>query len=396
MPLGLSAADRKLLVIGGALLLLMLGGTIVLSPPAPESASPDASTYSGLPGGAEAAYLLLSQLHYPVRRWEDSPAVLPSNPQNILLILAEPTQMPSEGERKLIADFVRRGGHLLFTGAALARFFPDVTLSPSGPDRERKTFPPNIPNALSRGAQRVTMQPEAAWEKLDESQWVLYGDAGSGVVVSWSLGLGEIIWWADPTPLTNAGITLDDNLAFFLNSVSGRISDAPREIYWDEYFHGQRASLWSYIGRTSLAWGLAQCGLLALAVILTFSRRSGPIYAPARVSRLSPLEFVDTLGGLYERARASPTAVSVSRQRLRFLLARQLGLPSDTPDAEMARQAGQRLGWKGAELADVLSRAAAAVTATDLKPREALDLVQALERHAAMLEVRAPFRQEES
>ena len=158
--------------------------------------------------------------------------------------------------------------------------------------------------------------------------------------MSWKLGDGEILWWAGSTPLTNAGITHDDNLAFFLKSVANWSLDEPYHIYWDEYFHGQRSSLWSYVGKTSLPWGLVQLGFLALAVLLTFSRRSGPTYIPAPVSRLSPLEFVDTLGGLYERAGAASSAVSVSYARLRSLLTRHLSLPGNIPDAELAQSAG--------------------------------------------------------
>jgi hypothetical protein len=215
-------------------------------------------------------------------------------------------------------------------------------------------------------------------------------------VVSWSIGDGEVLWWAGSTPLTNAGISRDDNLPFFLNSVANWSENQPLHIFWDEYFHGQRTSLWSYVGKTSLAWGVLQLGILAAAVILTFSRRSGPVYAPAGRSRLSPLEFVDTLGGLYERAGAASSAVSVSYLRLRSLLTRQLGFPSNTPAGELAKSAEQRLGWKDAGLADLLGRAEASCRMPKLSPRLALDLVQKLEQISARLSVRRQVRKEKN
>jgi hypothetical protein len=224
----------------------------------------------------------------------------------------------------------------------------------------------------------------------------LYGEQDTAAVVSWSYGEGEILWWAGSTPLSNAGITKDDNLAFFLNAVRNWAPGAPYRIYWDEYFHGQRSSLWSYVGKTSLAWGLLQFALLAIALIFTFSRRSGPVYVPAEVSRLSPLEFVDTLGGLYERAGAASSAVAVSYKRLRTLLARQLGLPSTTPDEELARGAEQRLGWRDSGVGELLRRASVSTFAAKLKPGEALDIVQKLEGQAARLVVRASNRKEKS
>jgi Domain of unknown function (DUF4350) len=388
MPLGIARSDRNLLLVGGALLLAMLAGTVVLSPPEEQLVSPVPSTYSGQPGGAEAAYLLLSQLHYPVRRWEDAPADLPSGLDNLLLILAEPTQPPTRREQQAIVEFVNQGGHVLFTGENISTFFPDASLSWVSPNKEWKTFSPVIPTDLARRAQHITLQVKAYWDKLDSSQFALYGEAGLPVVVRWRLGEGEILWWAGSTPLTNAGITRDNNLAFFLNSVSNWSPDKPYQIYWDEYFHGQRSSLWSYMGKTSLRGGLLQLGLAGLAVIFTFSRRSGPVYAPPHLSRLSPLEFVDTLGGLYERAHAASSAVSVSRLRLRVLLTRQLGLPRDVPDAALAQAAEQRFGWKNSGLAELLERSGAASSDALLRPRDGLDLVQRLERQAAKLELR--------
>ena len=393
MPARIASSDRKILLIGGGLLALMLTASAILAPPA-EVNSPIPSTYSGQSGGAEAAYLLLSQLHYPVRRWESSPTELGANPANALLILAEPSQLPSKGERRALEDFVKRGGHVLFTGAKIRTFFPQAHVSNNPPDPAWETFHPSIPSRLARGAQRVTLQPEAYWGAFDSSQLPLYGDVDTAAVVIWKLGEGEILWWAGSTPLTNAGITRDDNLPFLLNAMRNWPAEKPYEIYWDEYFHGQRGSLWSYVAETSFVWGLLQIGVIAFALLFTYSRRSGPIYTPAEVSRLSPLEYVETLGGLYERAGATSSAVAISHQRFRSLLTRQLGLPSTTPDPELGKAAEQRLGWKEAGIADLLQRAAEASREAKLPRSEGLDLVQKLERNAAKLAVRPSIRKE--
>lgn len=242
----------------------------------------------------------------------------------------------------------------------------------------------------------MTMQPEAYWGAFDSSQLALYGADDAAGAVSWKLGDGEILWWAGSTPLTNAGITKDDNLSFFLNAMKNWSSGETYEIYWDEYFHGQRSSLWSYVAKTSLVWGLLQIGVIAFALLFTYSRRSGPIYSLAEVSRLSPLEYVETLGGLYERAGAAGSAVAISYQRFRSLLTRQLGLPSNTSDQNLSQAAEERLGWKEAGIGDLLQRAAHASRAEKLPGHEALDLVQKLERHAARLVVRPPIRKEKS
>src|SRR5260370_31203370 len=111
------------------------------------------------------------------------------------------------------------------------------------------------------------------------------------------------------------------------------------KIYWDEYFHGQRSSLWSYARKTPVAWGLVQIAVLGLVVFFTFGRRSGPVMLPPVVSRLSPLAFVDTLGGLYEPPGAGPAAVGFGYQRFPATLSRQLGFPPGTSQGEL-RAAG--------------------------------------------------------
>ena len=393
MSAGIAASDRKILLIGGGLLLVMLTASVVLAPPGGGD-NPIPSTYSGQPSGAEAAYLLLSQLHYSVRRWESPPTDVGADPKKVLLILAEPFQSPSEKEKKALASFVENGGHILFTGAKIRTFFPDASDPKVREIDSEETYRPVIPNRLARGAQTISFRPRAYWGNFSPSQLALYGEPDFATVVSWKLGQGEILWWAGSTPLTNGGIAKDDNLPFFLNALRDWSSGKAYEIYWDEYFHGQRSSLWSYVTKTSLVWGLLQIGVIAFALLFTFSRRSGPIYVPAEVSRLSPLEYVETLGGLYERAGAASSAVAISYQRLRSLLTRQLGLPSNTPDQELGQAAEERLGWKESGVSDLLQQAANASHAWKLPRGEALDLVQKLERQAAKLAIRPTIRKE--
>lgn len=401
MHAGIAASDRKIVMIGGALLVTMLLASVLLAPPESQLKSPVPSTYSGQPSGAEAAYALLSQLHYPVRRWEASPVDLDATPDETLLILAEPFQPPADNEKKALQNFVEDGGHVLFTGGNIRTYFPDasprpVPLPPLPIERTPtwETFSPNMPSRLVHGARRVTFDLQRYWGELKPSQLQLYGDANGAAVVSWQVGDGEILWWTDSTPLTNEGIVKDDNLAFFLNALRNGPQSEPYRIYWDEYFHGQRTSLWSYVGKTALAWGVLQFAFLGLAILFTFSRRSGPTFVPPGGSRLSPLEFVDTLGGLYERAGAAGSAVAVSYRRLRVLLSRQLALPSTTSDAELGQAAQQRLGWKDEDATALLERASEATRAPKLKPKEALELVQKLESLAARLIVRPALQKE--
>src|ERR1700722_10611808 len=144
MFLGIAGPDRQLLMIGGGLLIVMLIASVALSPPEGSMSSPIPSTYSAQSAGAKAAYMLLSQLHYPVRRWEEAPTELPKDGSNTLLILSNPTQMPSTKEREALANFVQSGGHVLFTGPDITAFFPDAAVSLKTPDPEWGSFAPTF------------------------------------------------------------------------------------------------------------------------------------------------------------------------------------------------------------------------------------------------------------
>jgi hypothetical protein len=379
MPPGIDPADRKLLLIAGAVFLLMLSVFFFVPPEAgPDSGIP--STYSSTAGGARAAYLLLDELKYSVRRWEQPPSELPQNAAGALLILAGPQMAPAPPERAALLQFVERGGVVLFTGALLENFFTGAKLKVEPFPGEVEEFSAQPPSRYSRTAPQIALRPQARWTKLQEGQSGLYGEPGGSVVVSWRHGAGRVIWWAAATPLTNAGITRADNLNLFLETLrESSAQNRPPQIYWDEYFHGQRNSLWAFFAKTPLPMGLLQIALVILAVFFTFSRRSGPVVKPAAVSRLAPLEFVDTLGALYQRAGAAPAAVSVAYQKFRGLLTRQLRLSPAIADNRLAQAAGERLGQKPQAIAEVLQRAEAAGRAAKLAPARALEIVRELE-----------------
>ena len=379
MPARLAASmsaqgNRRFVWAVWACALVLVAGIVVTAPPAPEYA-PVPSIYASGSGGARAAYLLLRDLHFDVRAWEEPPAGLTALTLPAVLILAEPSESPSKADIASLRKFVEAGGRVLFCGASIPKFFPKAEVSDPVEGIEWKEFSATLPSATTRGADKVTIRPEVYWGPPDASQLPLYGSEDSAAVVSWRIGQGEVLWWAGATPLTNAGITKSGNLNLFLNSVG-----VGTPIYWDEYFHGQRVSLFSYVGKTPVVWAGVQVLLAALFLLFTFSRRSGPIVMPSSVSRLSPLEFVDTMGALYQHAGASSIPVDVSRRRLRLQLTRRLGMPSATPDADLARVAAERLHFGGVSLTETLNRASGAAAAPKLRTRDALALVQDLER----------------
>ena len=387
MPASIDPGDRRLLLIGGAILLLLTAGLAFVGIDPQEQGMSIPSTYSSGSGGARAAYLLLQDLHYKVSRWERSPTEFPSDPDGVVLILADPLETPTREEREALQNFVEEGGQVLFTGARIKSFFPEAKVDAEIPTIEWKTFSADFPSNYTFGAPKIVLQTGTTWQVPVGNQLPLYGETHSPVVVSWRIGQGRILWWAAATPLTNSGISRESNLNLFLNAMNSPVSvdRSAVQIYWDEYFHGQRTSLWSYVRKTPVAWGLVQVAILGLIVFFTFGRRSGPVMLPSVVSRLSPLEFVDTLGGLYERAGAEPAVVGFVYQRFRATLSRQLRLSPIASDTELADAVEGRLGWKESGLKTTMARALVASRAQKVAPEEALGLIRDLERYEEQL-----------
>jgi hypothetical protein len=383
MPAFLDAGDRRLLIGAGVAMIVLLALTFALAPAPAQQSIGYPSSYSPEWAGAKAAFLLLNQLGYRAERWERPPEELPGDPRGAVLILAEPSEDASADERIAIRGFVAQGGRVLALGGAAASLVPDASANevPSW-NLQPKTYSSLLPSALTHDAPEITMIAPDEWTAHKSSQLGLYGTAAKPVVVSYHVGRGEVIWWASSSPLSNGLIRDKSNLAFFLNAVGPTSS----HVFWDEYFHGARGSLASYFAETPLPWAGLQIGIAFLAAVFTFSRRAGPVRVPAVESRLSPLEFVETLGDLYQSAHASPAAVGVAYQRFRTSLSRKLGAPTKAKLPEIAHAAFGRFGWPEAALLDTLARSERAMRNINLDEKEALELVQQLHDYSDRIE----------
>jgi hypothetical protein len=210
--------------------------------------------------------------------------------------------------------------------------------------------------------------------------------------VKFRSGKGEVIWWASATPLTNVGLNEPGNLEFFLAC----LREGGTTIFWDEYVHGYRQTISESAVHSPVLWIFLQLGLISLAVLLTFSRRNGPVFAPVTPSRLSPLEFVETLGSLYQRAGAASVAVDVTYQRFRYWLTRRLGMASNASIADLTAALRARLLFSDERLGHTLAECESARYNPSLPPEEALRLVQELDDYAAELKLFRSYRKEKA
>jgi hypothetical protein len=375
MPLKIDPRDRKLILGSAVVFILLIAGAMIFGGDAGQRQEAPTS-YSTASGGAKAAYLLMLRSGYNVQRWEKP---LVDLPKTATVILADPLEAPTREERDSLKSFLSDGGRIIATGMFSGTFLPE---NDSVPDMllgmTSKKAAAVSPSAITRAAPEITIAPQARWPSYSAA-YSLYGDGDEIVVVKYPYGRGEVLWWAAATPLTNAGLKEPGNLEFLLANVG----DTKAPILWDEYVHGYREDLGSSVAHSPVKWLLLQMALLGLAVVATFSRRSGPLSAPVTDVRLSPLEFVQTLGGLYENAGTASVAVDICYQRFRYWLTRRLGVANNISINDLESAVRDRFAPKDDRFGAILRRCESAKSDPYLGEAEALQLVQELDEYAS-------------
>ncbi len=391
MPVALDRADRRLVGGAFALLVVLVVASALLQPKAIDG--PEASSYSYAANGAQAAYQLLGTLGYHVERWESPLSDLPTDAKGVVLVLAEPNlRTAGAQDREQLRSFVERGGRLLATGASVADALPGAGVTRTNPIyATTQTYSAAAPSLLNRRAPQITTDADEGWDSPLQAAVPLYAKDGNIVAVEYPFGRGDVIWVASAMPFTNSTIAQTNDLNFLLNIVGGipggAGDPANTRVLWDEYYHGVRRSLGSYIAGTPIIWALAQSGLIYLFVIVGFGRRTGPLRKPVVESRLSPLEFVETLGALYHRAHAAPSAVEAEWQRFRFLVTRRLGLPASAPVGQIYNTVRERLHWSEPGLFETMQEADRASSDAAISETQALRIVSSLEHYIGLLQL---------
>ena len=379
MPLTTSE-KRGFITFGvGMLLVMTLAAWLNSDNPDQEEGHP--SSYSVQRHGGKAAFLLLQQSGYPVERWEKSPAELPGDADGIMLVLAGPESSPRTEEFGGILRFLLRGGQVLVAGTSPDRFVAQSSAEFGDVRVGHAECKPVAPTHLTRGG-AISQDGDLAWNHASDAVVVHYTDkADKPVVVSYALGRGQVIWWASALPLTNAGVRDRGNLDLLLNSVG----DSKR-ILWDEYYHREHWFESSHHDNPARMWALLQVALVAALVVLTFSRRSGPLVPLLRESRLSPLEFVETLGNVFQRARGTQVAVEIALNRFQQMAARRLGIRGNASPEQIVLAITQHGLKLPSDVAALVRTSGDAAADPGLTERRALEYVRALNQAMRLLD----------
>jgi hypothetical protein len=380
----LDAKDRRLLMgclVAVVALALLMG---VFARNQGDDENPLPSSYLTGKHGARAAFELLTSSGYAVERWEEPLSELGKRADaHTVVILAEPLVRGTE-ESKAIEEILRRGGRIVATGLVGGSLLPQSAVEPSGQfyGSACKLMPQGL-DALA-GSGEVWMAPVAGWKVASPRYRVEYDCAGEPAVVEYDAGAGHVVWWASATPLENGSITRAQNMDLFLNALGTREG---HRFYWDESLHGDVQSQWFYArgpAMNLLIGGLIGVGLL---VVLSNSRRKGPVRDLPVPVRSSPVEFLEALGSLYGKAGAAGVAVDLAYARFRRRAGRLCGRSEmQRSAAELGEEIRRRFPQASPGLEEDLAACEEAVGDDALRPKRALALVQALDRHGKLIE----------
>jgi len=375
----LDAKDRRLLLWFVGIAIALAVATGLLMPNGNDNDNPVPSSYLAGQHGARAAYETLLRSGYALERWERplSELAATADPETVVII-AQPLSREPENV-KAIRKIIERGGRVLSTGRMGGIILPgEASDAPEGFHFAACRLEPEGLDALS-GSGEAWMVPQATWSAGNPAHRVQYSCAGNPAVVEFDWGKGHVVWWASSTPLENGSLSRAHNLDLLLNSLG------PREghrFYWDESLHGEIRSTWSYVAGPS--WTMLWIGLagLAVLVILSFSRRSGPVRDLSLPARATPMEFLEALGSLYRNAGASSTAVSVAWERFRRHALRLCGQKASKMGAvDLAVVLRRRFPKADASLEADLTACEEAAWSDTVNPRQALKLIQTLHGH---------------
>jgi hypothetical protein len=389
---GAQWSDRKVVMWMSAVIVVLIVAVSVLAPNAGEDDSRP-STYNTGPNGAKAAYLTLQAIGRTSARWERPLAELnDADASRTALVLAEPLYSPMDHDQIAaeVKRFMQRGGRVLTTGPTGALLLPGGSVKP--PTILLTSLCHTKPaNGLLATAGSVTLVDGGAWTGTGKAE-IAQRCGDDAVVVRIQLGRGEAVWWSSAIPLTNDELRTDADLRLLLLSVG-----QDRAVLWDESLQERVPGLWSKAQGLPLWWLLGQVALVIVLLILSFSRRNGPVRSPVMVPRSSPVEFATSMGDLYAKARATSAATEAARRRLIRAMTREAGVPLGVIEGgkqAMVSALKERLGGDWSSVGEHLDRAREAARDSPTS-REALAIARALSEDAERVRAAARGRSRE-
>ena len=376
MPAG-GMKDARILIVVFTLTLVVTVITALIAPPGgPGAIAP--TSFSSAPAGGKAAFLTLRTLGYDVERSFEPVAELQADPKATVW-LCTGFVPPSDQDKRALQAFVAAGGVVLLAGMSGTQF---LGIDERDEDQSAVSTPVVThrvltPSPVVSGVSEITISALEGGLTFDPDYVTLFSQTEQQPLVTTAIvGAGRVVWLSTAAPIMNEHIDKADNIQLLLN-IAGRPGD--RQVLWDEHYHGNTRSLWSYAVNTPLPWMGAQVGLLFASAVFALGRRRAPVRPRVEVPRTSSLEFIDMLSALYRRAKAAPAAVAAARGRLLRAITTVCGVSADRGDDALARAVAARLGTDPQSVLRTLTVSGSAGTVAELEPEAATSLIRELQ-----------------
>jgi hypothetical protein len=332
-------AARLAITAGVALLALMALSSFLPGGGGQGGGSPS-SSYSDRADGTSAWAELLSRFGRHVDRLRGDLEASVLDPGAAVVVLDAPGLTGEDADA--LGRFVAGGGHLVAGGTGAGDWLESVIDDPPIPaGRGARSAMPlgDPPPPEVDGVRTVRTAVLGSWRDEGGLEPILGGDNGRVIALAGNAGMGRVVALADPSPVHNALLGVDDNAAFAL----GLAGSADRPVLFAEGAHGygEGEGLSALPRRWRLA--LAGLGLAAAAWLVARSRRLGPPEEEARHLPPPRWAYVDAIAGTLARTRRVHEATEPVRQRARDLIARRTGLAPDA-EADDVYRAALRLG----------------------------------------------------
>src|SRR5947207_3376398 len=193
------------------------------------------SSYSNRPDGAAAWAELLSRFGHHVDRLRGELDSSTLDPGATVVVLDAPGLTGREARD--LGHFVRLGGRLVAGGAGAGNWLESVIDdAPKAAGRGTRTAGPvGAPPAPEvDGVGTVRTAQLGSWRDPGGLEPILAGDGGRVIAVAGDSERGRIVALADPSPVQNALLAVDDNAALALGLAGG----AGRTVLFAEGAHG--------------------------------------------------------------------------------------------------------------------------------------------------------------
>jgi hypothetical protein len=284
--------------------------------------------------GLRAAYLLLEELGYPVKRSRRRPG---SGTGTAVFWALQPTTAGHDAV--LLEEWVRDGGVLVLADAA-----GELSRALQLPIKvEQRESQPSVQGAAAEDVRRIFPGwSRVRWTGPAGDVWATIGD--EPLVSFHPLGRGEVCVVHRPDCFANDSLKAADQKGADNGILLCRLADEvqrrrPGRMVFDDYFHGlrDRPDFVDLLLRPPTLWVTLQALLLLLFLLWQQGPRFGTARPQPAVRRRSKEEYLDAMAELLDRKADYADAFRTARDSLRRDLEAGVGLPHDAPVEEIVR-----------------------------------------------------------